>query len=139
MKTYADNSPQAIARILAMFMIGDGQMDERELAQFDRLNIWSLIGIERKAFIVVMQDFCNDLADEAEDDDGRIRLFDVARVNEILDYVDDRKKRILTAAMALDLCKADDTISEPEMALYTHMLERWGIQLDDIEVFVATI
>ena len=31
MKTYSDNSPEAIARVLAMTMITDAKLDDREL------------------------------------------------------------------------------------------------------------
>ena len=41
---------------------------------------------------------------------------DRARADLVLDEVTDHQKRLLTCAIALDLYKADDTISEPEMA-----------------------
>lgn len=42
MKRYTENSPQAISRILSMFMIGDGMMDPRELESFERLGLFEL-------------------------------------------------------------------------------------------------
>ena len=132
MKRYAPNSPQAIARILCMFMMGGGVMDPRELDSFDRLDLLSLLGLERKAFLALFHDYCNDISDEAEPD-GSIHLVDRARADLVLDEVTDHQKRLLTCAIALDLCKADDTISEPEMALLQYMMAKWHITLDTLE------
>ncbi|MCK6435386.1 hypothetical protein [Rivihabitans pingtungensis] len=132
MKRYTPNSPQAIARILCMFMMGDGVMDPRELDSFDRLDLLSLLGLERKAFLALFHDYCNDISDEAEPD-GSIHLVDRARADLVLDEVTDHQKRLLTCAIALDLCKADDTISEPEMALLQYMMAKWHITLDTLE------
>ncbi len=132
MKNYAPNSPQAIARILCMFMMGDGVMDPRELDSLERLSLFSLLNLERKQFLTIFHDYCNDISDEAEPD-GRIHLIDRARADLLLDEVSDPQKRLLTCAIALDLCKADDTISEPEMALLQYMMAKWHITLDTLE------
>ena len=132
MKNYAPNSPQAIARILCMFMMGDGVMDPRELDSFERLSLFSLLNLERKQFLTIFHDYCNDISDEAEPD-GSIHLIDRARADLLLDEVSDPQKRLLTCAIALDLCKSDEEISEPEMALLQHMMKTWDITLDSLE------
>ncbi|WP_293764205.1 hypothetical protein [uncultured Aquitalea sp.] len=132
MRTYPVNSPEAIARILAMFMITDGNMDPRELDLLETVHVYDLIGLPRKQFAKVLADYCDDISDEAEQD-GTIHLLDKERVNSLLAEVTDHKKRILTGALAIDISKSDGTISEPEMALLKHLMKTWGITLDDIE------
>lgn len=132
MKTYAPNSPEAISRLIAMFLITDGNMDEREIESLEKLHVYEILGLSRKQFIQTLVDYCNDISDEAERD-GTIHLIDKTRVDAVLEDITDRKARILSCALALDVCKSDNTISEPEMALLRYMLEHWSISLEDIE------
>ncbi|MFO1386931.1 MAG: hypothetical protein U1F55_12345 [Chitinivorax sp.] len=136
MKQYKQNSPEAMARILAMLMVADGSMDDRELELLDKLNIYGILEIDRKKFIEVLHAYCNDLSDSA-DADGTVHLVDRARIDELLDCVDEPKKRLLLCAMALDMSKADAEFSELEMAIFTHMLDRWHLTLEDIQTAFA--
>ena len=136
MKQYKQNTPEAMARILAMLMVADGSMDDRELELLDKLNIYGILDIDRKKFIEVLHAYCNDLSDSA-DADGTVHLVDRARIDELLDCVDEPKKRLLLCAMALDMSKADAEFSELEMAIFTHMLDRWHLTLEDIQTAFA--
>lgn len=135
MKKYLDNSPESMARLLVMLMVSDGNMDPREIDELEHLHIYDMLHISRASFIQVLHDYCNDLTDEA-DEDGNIHLIDRTRIDDLLDTVTDPQKRLLIATLALDLSKADDDISEPEMAIYAHMLDRWHLTLDDIEASI---
>lgn len=136
MKKYAPNSPEALARILAMFMITDGNMDPREIETLENLHVYELLGLSRKDFIRVLVEYCDDISDEAEDD-GTIHLLASERTNVILDGVTERSKRIICCALALDICKSDNTISDPEMLLLRHMMHYWHITLDDLQAELA--
>ena len=136
MKEYKQNSPEAMARILAMLMVADGSMDDRELELLDKLNIYGILGIDRKKFIDVLHHYCTDLTDSA-DAEGTVRLVDRERINELLDCIDEPKKRLLLCAMVLDMSKADAEFSEVEMAVFTHMLDRWHLTLEDIQTAFA--
>jgi uncharacterized tellurite resistance protein B-like protein len=132
MKKYPYNSPQAMARILIMQMIGDGNFDPAEIDELEHLNVYEIIGISRKDFIHVLQDYCNDLSDEA-DSNGQIHLIDKQRIDDLLETVDDAKKRLILAALALDIAKACHDFSEVEMAVLARMLHRWHLSLDDLQ------
>lgn len=132
MKNYPTNSPEALARILAMFMITDGEMEAREIESMESLNVYEIIGLTRKRFIEVLAKYCDDVSDEAEND-GTIHLLSPQRVNEVLDLITDRSKRLLCCAIALDICKADSAISDPEMLLLRHMMQHWQLSLEDLE------
>ncbi|AUH51145.1 hypothetical protein CXB49_10140 [Chromobacterium sp. ATCC 53434] len=131
MRHYPPNSPEAMARLLAMFMITDGNMDPRELELLEKLHVYHLINLPRKQFSQVFRDLCNDISDEAGDD-GSIRLLDRERIDNLLAEVTDRRKRILTCVLAMDISKSDGTISDSEMALLSHMMKSWGVTLDDL-------
>ncbi|MBA4709468.1 TerB family tellurite resistance protein [Aquitalea aquatica] len=132
MRPYPSNSPQAIARLLAMFMITDGNMDPRELDLLENVNVYDLIGLPRKQFAQVLVDYCDDISDEAEQD-GTIHLLDTDRIEFMLSEVTDHNKRILTCVLAMDISKSDGTISDPEIVLLRHMMKEWNISLEDLE------
>lgn len=138
MRPYRHNSPQAMARIIAMFMITDGEMDPRELDALEKIMAYDLLGLSRKQFTQVLTDYCDDISDEAEQD-GTIHLIDRNRIDALMEEVTDRSKRILTCALAMDVAKADGDISEPEIALLRHIMKHWNISLDDIEAKIARI
>jgi uncharacterized tellurite resistance protein B-like protein len=130
--SYANNSPEAISRVLAMMMITDAKLDERELEVMDRLNMYDLMGIDRNGFAQVVQDYCEDLLRSGNSQD-RVRLVDKERIDQIIDCVDDRQKRIYTCGMLLNVANADGNISDSEMAVFTYILERWGLSLAELE------
>ncbi|MBB5020012.1 putative tellurite resistance protein B-like protein [Chitinivorax tropicus] len=130
------NSPEAMARILAMLMMADGNMDDRELELLEKLKLYDIIGLSRKQFIEVLHQYCDELEASAEQD-GTIHLVDRARIDELLDTIDEPKKRLLLCAMVLDLSKADADFSEVEMAIFTHMLDHWHLTLEDLETAFA--
>lgn len=136
MKKYPVNSPQAMARILIMQMIGDGNFDPAEIDELEHLNVYEILGISRKDFIQVLQAYCDDLSDEA-DTEGKIRLIDKERLDNLLETVDDKKKRAIVAALAMDIAKADHDFSEMEMVVFAHILRRWHLTLDSLQAVLA--
>ncbi|MCX7205085.1 MAG: hypothetical protein NT086_03690 [Proteobacteria bacterium] len=132
MKKYANNSPEAMARILVMQMVCDGNFNPEELEELEHLHVYEVIGISRKGFIQVLQDYCNDISNEA-DDEGRISLINRERIDRILDSVTDPKKCLQVAAMALDLSKSDKIINDAELAVFSHMLGHWHLTLDSLQ------
>ncbi|NLR75783.1 MULTISPECIES: hypothetical protein [Leeia] len=132
MKHYALNSPEAMARILAMMIITDADVHPHEIELLDELNIYDVIGISRESFTQVFHDYLGDLSDEM-DAEGHVQLVSSARLDEMLDCVTDPKKRLLTAAILLDISKSDHDLSEVEIAVFQHILAHWHITLDDIQ------
>ena len=133
MKRYLPNSNEAIARLLAMFIITDGHVDPKEIESLEHFGIYEALNIGRKGFSQVLIDYCNDVSSDINPDDGAINLLSVERIDSMLDDVTDRNKRLLTCAIALDLCKSDGTINKQEMTLLRHMMKYWQITLDDLE------
>jgi tellurite resistance protein len=122
-----------MARFIAMFMITDGQMDTRELDSLEKIMAYDLLGLSRKQFTQVLIDYCDDISDEADEQDGIIHLIDKLRIDTLVEEVTDPAKRILTCALAMDVAKSDGDISEPEIALLRYIMNKWDVTLDDIE------
>jgi uncharacterized tellurite resistance protein B-like protein len=129
MKTIAKNSPEALARVLAMTMVTDARLDDQELDVMERLKLYDLIGMSRLEFSRVVAAYCEEIL-QSGSPDGRINLLDRARVDPIVDAVDDPDKRLLAARMVINILKADGRLEETELALFRHILERWGLSLE---------
>jgi uncharacterized tellurite resistance protein B-like protein len=57
MRKYPRNSPQAAARIIALTIMADGDVDKAELAVLDELAVHQQLGLEREALHEVIDDF----------------------------------------------------------------------------------
>lgn len=132
MKRYPRNSPQAMARVLAMMMVTDGKLDPREIEILEQLNIYEIVGISRVGFMSVVHDYCSDLL-AAGNTEGRIRLVDKARIDEVIGLVDDRRARVLACGIMLNIVNADDRISDTELAVLRYILDSWCLPLDSLE------
>jgi hypothetical protein len=136
MKDYPKNSPEAVARVVAMMMITDSSLDDRELGIMDELRIYDIIGISRGGFSQVVQDYCTELMG-AGGKNGHIRLVDKDRIDRIVDLVDDKKMRVQTCGMLLNIAKADGKLHDTELAVFKYILERWGMTLESLETDLA--
>jgi len=131
LRSYARNSPEAMARIIALVMLADADLDDAEVEMLDRLGIYERIGASRKTFIRVVKEYFDDLLNDNTGD--RIRLFDAKRLDTVLDAVDDEKKRVDLCRMMLRLISADGTMNDAELATLRHVLFHWGLTLEQIE------
>ncbi|MCU0870697.1 MAG: TerB family tellurite resistance protein [Burkholderiales bacterium] len=133
MRSYAPDSPEAIARVLAMTMIADAKLDDRELELMDRLSLYDVLGLGRTAFSEVVQDFCDDLLAAGGRPGGKVDLMDRDRIDAVLAEVVDPAKRRLAAQMVVNVAKADGTLHDNELALFRQVLARWGLTLDGLK------
>lgn len=130
-RSYARNSPQALARAVFMMMITDGELGELELAALERLQVFRLIGMDRNGFAAVARDYCSDLLERAAAD-GRIRLVDVERIDEVLDAIDDPAKRRLVCALILNIAAAQSRLHAVELELLRYVFARWQLDPDGL-------
>ena len=124
LRTYPRNSPEAIGRIFAMAMITDAKVDAREIRALDESDAWTTMGLDRQRFAVVARDYLRDLTESSSGD--TIRLVDTARINAMLDEIDDRDARLRACAVMLEIFSADREAADVEWALLSHVMQRWG-------------
>ncbi|MFO1318005.1 MAG: hypothetical protein U1F52_00120 [Burkholderiales bacterium] len=135
MRTYTTDSPEALARVIAMTMITDAKLDDRELEIMETLYLYDVLGITRESFSAIVQAYCDDLMADGTPN-GRIDIMDRARINCIVDAVQDPKKRLQTAQMIANVIRADGHLHDTELALFRHVLERWHLTLDQLKGIV---
>jgi uncharacterized tellurite resistance protein B-like protein len=120
-----------MARIIALILLADGDLDDGEVEMLDDLGVYDRLGVSRKTFIRVVQEYFEDLL---HDDTGDlIRLLDAKRLDVVLDGVDHDKKRVDLAAMMLSLISADGNMNDAELATLRHVPVHWGLTLEEIE------
>jgi uncharacterized tellurite resistance protein B-like protein len=128
-RTYPPNSPEAVARVLAMAMITDGEVDDAEIELFDRLALFPMIGLSREAFAQVLSDYCTDLR-AAE---GGPLAADAAVVDAVIADVDDPRRRLVTCAAMLSVCYADGRFDAAELSVMRRVLTRWNLTVEALQ------
>ena len=125
LRTYPADSPRALARLLVLALLADGQLDERELATLDRRGAFAALGISREDFVQVLYDFCADVARLAEGA-GAYRLSPRLLSALFAEVTDPRaKERLLNLMVAV--VSSDGRLSAGEESLFLGALEAWQV------------
>ena len=129
--SYPENSPQALLRVLAMFVISDGEVASEELDSIASLGILSALGGDRNAFAEVIAHYCDDLIAHAEGE-ATVGLVDPDWVDAVLAPVTDPERRRLLAQALLVVARSDGYFADAELVVVHRALERWGLDLDSL-------
>jgi hypothetical protein len=135
MKSYVQNSPEAMARVVAMMIVTDTQLDQREIAVLDATEAYQRMGLTRARFMAVARDYCGDLVQLADEKRG-VALLDPKLVNQVIDCVDDEKKRVLVSRILASIIPADNHQGEGELVLFEHILDRWALSRDRLAMAI---
>jgi uncharacterized tellurite resistance protein B-like protein len=126
MKTLPDDSPEALARVLAMMIVTDAELDPRELDMLEQLDAFDRIGITRERFRATAQQYCAELGSRMGDR-AWLHLSDVMLIDEILRPVQGTAQRLLVARLCAAIITADGRVHDIERLVFDHMLARWGL------------
>ena len=130
-KTAAENSPEAILRVICLFIISDGEVNDAELQALDDLGVFERFGVDRDGFAAIFDGYCDDLIEHA----GTARfvgLADPEWVDAILAPITDRAARRTLARMLLLLARSDGFFADAELMIYRQLLDRWSIEVDSL-------
>ncbi len=125
MRHYLRNSPEAVSRLVAMAIMTDAELDDREIDVLDRIDFYRCVGINKWAFADVLADLCDDLARSA-DRRGRIRLVDKKRIEHVLAEVDDPLLRAQTVALITNVLRSDGKVAPQEEVFLNYVLSGWN-------------
>lgn len=130
MRTYPKNSPQALARLVAMTVVADGELDNREIERLRELDVFVTLGIDSEGFYQVLLDLCSDLTEGGEG--VPVSLLGAERLDRLARDVDSPELRKVVLSAMLVIAKADGEVSGGEQALLRYLLNRWGIDVDSL-------
>ena len=130
MRAYPANSPEALARLMAMAILADGRLDNREVEWIKHNDTASLLGVERDTLIQVLLDCCRDVINEAEQE--RVFLLEDHRLARLADDLTDPALRKVALSAMLILAKSDGSVSHGEETLLRFLMKRWSLSLEDL-------
>lgn len=125
MKQYAKNSPEAMARLIVLMMVSDGEVDPCEIAALDQMNAWAHLGLSRQRLLDVARDYCADLKTAADAENG-VSLLDEVAAEEVVGSVDDPEKRRMVGQLMLAVLDADRRHCAEELIVYSSIMKSWG-------------
>lgn len=137
MRHYPQNSPQARARVLAMCLLADSDLDDEELSRLREQDIYHLIDLTPLEFMQVLRDYLHDLSARLNTPEARVSMLETEQVNAMLAEITDRPSRIAVLALALSLCKGDHALNQAELVLFRHIMQQWQLDLTDLEIEVS--
>lgn len=57
---YADNSAEAMLRVISLFIIGDGEVKDEEMEMLEELGVFERFGVDRDDFARIFDGYCDD-------------------------------------------------------------------------------
>lgn len=138
MSVEARNSPQDICRIIAMAMLADNDIDERETALLAELKVTERMGVSPEDFRLAIDRLCNEILVA---DDGRttISITELGVITDILPLLDRRSPRDMDALSRLvQLVAHADPALLPAAVLDLESLNETLDRIDDPRLQVWT-
>lgn len=125
MRTYAANSPQAAARLLAMALVADGNYALGEIRALDRLDAARQLGLAPEDLKAVIDAFCEDLLTGAHGEWLGSAQLDAATRRSLLAEVTDPALRATIVVLCEAVVAADGHVAEGETALLDAITREW--------------
>lgn len=123
------NSPEAMARIVALSMLVDGGLDKSELDIVHRYGIVERLGLSEDQFEKIVHHLCEDMLQCADGAHyGQIEMASPA-IDSILEEIHDSRLRKQLLRIMLAIVDADDRLSDGEAILIDRALQCWTLDL----------
>jgi tellurite resistance protein len=132
-RPYPRNSPRAAARIVALTMVSDGQLQNIEMTTLESLHAHQRLGLQRFELHAAIHDFCADLLEDARasnDDDCRISP---ASIELMLADIDDPALRRKVIELCAGVARADGRVDDGESIVLSSAIAQWGIAPEGFE------
>ncbi|MGB8544138.1 MAG: hypothetical protein WCD32_02300, partial [Azonexus sp.] len=132
MRHYPTNSPEALARVVAIAMMADGAIDSSELKSLERHDIINRLGLDHERFDQVFYEYYEDLLSCAHRlPSGQFEL-DAVNIGLLLDEIRDPLLQKKALRAMLDIVNADRRLTGSEAGLIAQALKHWGIDLYEV-------
>ena len=127
------DSPQAMARVLALVVSHDSRVKAREMKMLTQLRAFERIGVDEDDF--------DDLVEEGSVDTAARHLAggaaflgwrDIEQIEQALDAVQQPGHRLMLCRFAAGVITADGRVSDIERLTFNHICNRWGYTPSDI-------
>lgn len=128
MRNYPTNSPQAAARIIALIVLADGEIDPAELELLDRLGVDDRLGLEQGAVCGVLDAFCEDLLVSHQFQSADACPVDDATLTQLMGDIQSPDLRKLLLQLCVEIAESDAHVAQGEAIVLNAAAEHWGLQ-----------
>ena len=124
-RSYSANSPQAKARLIALALLADGRLDDRELDDLGRRGTFARLGLSREEFFQVLYDFCSDMATTPNREEHYLLSPQVlaGMLAEITEPVEQK----MALRLIFDVIRSDGRLALGEARLFWNAVDAWQI------------
>jgi uncharacterized tellurite resistance protein B-like protein len=136
MRSYPTDSPQAVARIVALALLADGNLHPRELGALQRLQFNPAASFDG-SLQTVLRDFCEDLLATHAAAPASTLTLDDATIASLLDEVQDESLRIRVLQLCAAVIEADAHLARGEFRVLQAAARRWHVTIDRLDLLRA--
>ena len=126
MRSYPNNSQEAVCRLLALSMIVDGHLAPSELKAMHHCAILERVGADAGTFDQAVQALCEDLLANAIGLDCGTIALDRDMLDGLLGEITDPLLRMCTLKAMLEVVDADRLVDSREYLLLQRALRTWS-------------
>ncbi len=128
MRNYPIDSPQAAARIIALTVVADGEIDQAELDLLDRLGLEAQLGLAPGAFHGVLDAFCEDLLSSQQLLMADVCPVDNATLAQLMGDIQSPALRKQLLRFCIDIAESDAHVAQGEAIVLNAAVEHWALQ-----------
>ena len=127
MRSYPANSPQAVARIVALTVVADGDIGDAEIEYLDRLAVHEQLGLARHELHALLDTFCEDLLSSEQ-----LKWADACPVDErtlaqLMGEIENPALRLKLLRLCVELAEVDSHVDDGESSVLVAAVEHWGL------------
>lgn len=127
MTRYETDSPEAVARLLALAVTVDGVPAESELSMLERRGVFARLGLDRDGFNAVIEQLCADLRELGTvADAGDFSVLRPSQLEMMLDEVQSLELQRDLIALFIEIFSADNRYEPAESIFLRSVLRCWG-------------
>jgi len=127
MRIYPCNSPQAAARIVALTVLADRDIDKTEFDLLDRMAIHEQLGIDRQEFHAVLDSLCEDLLSSEQLQWADTCPVDNRTLAELMGEIEDTALQRRLLRLCIVIAEANGQVAEGESIVLTAAVEHWDL------------
>ncbi len=127
MRSYPRNSPEAAARIVALALLADGHLCDREMSVLNRWDVASQLGLNPIRLQHVVREFCEDMQQSERLHWSGAEALEDGVLQGLLADVSDPTLRLGVLRLCAQIVEADGRVTEGESRLMAVACAHWGV------------
>ena len=121
------DSPQAAAQIIALALVADGSVGQKELALLDSMNVHEQLNLPREEMYEVMRAFCREALSNPPSGWSHDCPLDEREVNQLMAQITQPALRQRVLQICVRIAEADGDVGQGESLVLNAAVEHWGL------------